>query len=792
MSEFELDPGQLAELLQSKRFLALSRASVEPNTIATWDDNLLREMRLLVPVDLQALVVAAGSEEPMVRLPLLLAGDGVQDPSEGMPSLFADGEVRPAGVHLHWAMPDALLRGRLEQVDDSAANRLGLPQLPDRWVVLRILLPAGTDQPVVHGWVLESDRAVAVPLEQWSEGSPASQQATPAGAQLQPAQLTGTVGGAVSWSAVYDAVVNRFAFHDPLDDLAAVAPNGVDRDAAAYLVAGWWSQPVADPLDSARSSASLGELLDGLGWRLLADFGNARSAQQQRVSDQSLRAVLGLETGSRFESVSTPVAPEAAAGRRLAAAAGPSAAAAALSPISAIAATPESVVAGSKFSADASAVFRTEPWHMRSTLLHGAVYGVPLTTLVAPDQRPDPSALRVSLGRHDDDVLAALASLPGADADARRDVERLLAAFTAQKLNEIGSADGLVAAEEHEHDAGFGSLPGGIAGSDRFVSGGHDGTLNTGRAARRATVIDDGVRKTVQATALRSQLVFADEKPGAMRLGPPVAAAAAKRYELVSATELQVHGAQHDPTLDDEQAAQPREVARPAPPYEFPTDPLVAVQGPARSLRHGGDGRGSADGKLSCRWPTQLINDVQGLLSGSRLIPSLGNGAIPEEVLPLAREVVLHDPYHLGWLTAAAPLPDETLRPGAGQRLQAEAALRFGADGTYDGATQAFAAVSAPQAARGAAPVVPNQLEQRFVADELRRFSLVSGADPDLVGVTAWSQPWVPLWLEWEATVTSPSGAPSLEGWQLGSVDLDSADGAPPPDSVRTLTGART
>ena len=361
MNAFGVDPAELAAVLQSKRFLAVSRAKVDVNAIGTWDDNLLRDMRLLVPVDVQALVVPQGGDEPMLRLPMLVAGDGVDDPSKGMPPPFAAGQARPAGVHLHWAMPDALLRGRLEQRDDGASNRLSLPQLPDRWVVLRIVLPAGGGQPAVRGWVLEADRAVAVPLEQWSEGSAASQAATPAGQQVQPGDLTGTVGGSITWSAVYDAVVNRFAFHDPLADLAADAPNGVDRNGAAYLVAGWWSQPAADPLDSARSSASLGELLDGLGWRLLADFGDAGSEQQQRASDQTLRAALGLTTGSRF-----PVAEAAATTQK------------GISPLGASVARPEAVATSSKFAAEAARVFRAEPWHLRSTLLHGAVYGVPL------------------------------------------------------------------------------------------------------------------------------------------------------------------------------------------------------------------------------------------------------------------------------------------------------------------------------------------------------------------------------------------------------------------------------
>jgi hypothetical protein len=782
----QIDPAQLAEVLQSKRFLALSRANVDVNAIATWDHDLLRDMRLLVPVDVQALVVLPGTDEPMLRLPMLLAGAGVADPQDGMPPPFADGTPREPGVHLHWAMPDALLRGQMTQQDDGAANRLGLPQLPDRWVVLRILLPNGTQQPSVSGWVLEADRAVAVPLEQWSEGSAASQAAVPAGQLLQPEQLTGSVGGAVTWSAVYDAVGNRFAFHDPLDDLAAAAPNGVDRDAGAYLVAGWWSKPAADPLDSARSSDSLHELLDQLRWRLLADFGDARPDQEQRVSDQLLRGALGLETGTRFSSAADPAAPRLAA-RREAGPPGVSSRAAPISPISAVSAEPQLVLSGSKFATDASALFRTEPWHMRSALLHGAVYGVPMTTQVAADQRPDPAGLRVSLGRHDDDVLGALASVPGAPEDARRDVERLLAAFTSQKLAEVGAPDGLVAVEEHEHDAAFGSLPGGIAGTDRFVSGGHEGTFAAGRAARRATVIEGGIRKTVETSAVASHLVFAAEKRGAARLAGPSVSVAAKQYDLVQASELQVHGLMHDPSLDDEQAAQPREVARPAPAFEFPTDPLVAVQGPARSLRHGGDGRGSADGKLGCRWPTQVITEVQGLLSGSQLVPSLGSGAVPGEVLSLAQEVVLHDPYHVGWLTVAAPLPDEGLRAAAGQRLLAEAALRFGRDGTYDGATQAFSLTSVPGVALAPSAVV-GPIEQRFVADELRRFSLVRGADPDLVGVTAWSQPWVPLWLEWEVTLAEPGG-PTLEGWELDSVDLGRTEDALSEPATATYSG---
>ena len=50
----------------------------------------------------------------------------------------------------------------------------------------------------------------------------------------------------------------------------------------------------------------------------------------------------------------------------------------------------------------------------------------------------------------------------------------------------------------------------------------------------------------------------------------------------------------------------------------------------SRSLRHGDDGRGSADGKLTCRWPTHVIMEIGGVIAADRFIRSLGNGSVPE------------------------------------------------------------------------------------------------------------------------------------------------------------------
>lgn len=793
----EVDPQFVSQALRSKRFLAASRASMSVEEIATWDRHLVRELRLLVPIDVQALAVEPGSTEEMVRLPMLLAGTTNADArtlDNAMPGPFADGEPRPAGVHLHWAMPDALLRGRLETRDDGTSNRLGLPVLPDRWVVLRVLLPVGATQPHVRGWVLEADRAVAVPLESWAEGSPAAAAAQPAGEVLQPGQLTGTVGGSAAWAGVYDAVGNRFAFHDPLDDLAEAAPSGVDRDAGAYVVAGWWHDPASDPLDKARSGQSLHELLEALRWRLLGDWGDARWLQAYNESLDDLRSPLGLKTGDRFSERAATVAKVSAR----------ASAASAFTPVDKVLTEPFDRVVSSKFAAGAGKRYVTTPWHLRSSLLHGAVYGVPLGATPAVDRRPSPDQVRVALGEHDGDVLAALSTVPGTAPDRRRDAERLLEAFAAQKVNRLGSPDGTVEIEEHEHGTAFTSLPAGSAGTDRFLQ-----RSSPGQAG--ATVLSGGIAGGA-GTARRAAPFSAAGPPAA---GPAGAAGAASvagplvaklafsadKIDLVPVvgTEiLQYQWARRPITLPP---AEPRVVDRPAARFAFPADPMVAVQGAGRSLRHANDGRASADGKLTCRWPTQVVSEVQGVVAGHQLIASLGNGSVPPEVVSLAREVALHDPYHSAWLAAAAA-PRLGMGSAAGvrivhQRLVAEVAVRFGTDAVFDGTTSAFADVGpgvdrgrkarARRMAIGGDGLAALPVQRARVFDQLLSFSLVKGADPDPVGVTCWSQPWVPLWLEWEVTLDGPA-SPTIDGWQLGPVDLDPAPPGPAAPPVAAVT----
>ena len=742
------DPGTVRQAMVSPRWTGLVRLDTTPAALGQWDAGLIRETRVIVPIDVQALYVPKGDQATYVRLPFALtAPDG--NPPESMPAPFDPGIPRPSGVYLHWAPPDALLRGTLTNVDDGSTNRLGMPTLPDRWTVLRILAPNNATAPVVTGWVIEADNAKVVPLEQWPSGSAAI---APEGRTVPKEQLTGAVGGALSWVGVYDAVKNRLSFFDPLTDLPNIAPNGAVSDLAAYVVAGWWSDPKLDPLYGAETSATLSARLADLGWRLVDDKENGDLVDRGRTILGVQRASLGLQTASRYGNLAAGQVSRTAAEPLLASAA---TTAKTFSP------------AVSKLVGDAVNVIAAEPKWPRTALLHGSVHGVPVNGPVVVDQRPQAPQVDLALGHHGDDVAAALAAAGEgiADPGERRAMERMLAAFTGQILPELGTSDGAIDADEHEHEAGFYSKPGGPGPLERLRKGAESGPLSAGRAARSEQA--------------RLNVASSIEK------GVTLTKVALKRVDLMKGTTEDQRRAMESFTDSTPPVTDPkvevREVRRPAPRFYAPIDPLIAIRGAKRSLRFGF--RTSPDGRLQCRWPTQVPTQAQGVIDGRDYIQALPNGSIPDEILTLARNAVVQDPYLVPWLAGIEANRRRLDKTAVLNRFAAEAAIRFGANGVYDGSAAGFFAAALPHAAVNLPK--PSQVFNAQVSDQLRRFSVFPGVDVDPVGLTAWSQPWVPLWLEWEIEIQSTA---RLDGWHLAQIDLD-ADDPNGPGAPRSILG---
>lgn len=149
----QFNPDQIRQAALSPRWAALSQTGGVAADLAHFDPSLIREPRLLVPIDVQALVVRASVNDTagMVRLPF-------RDGQSALPPLDVTdpGTPRPSGVHLLWSVPAALGRGTIvpdpAAPDDVTRRRLQLPVLPDRWTVLRLAVPAGATDPSVTGW----------------------------------------------------------------------------------------------------------------------------------------------------------------------------------------------------------------------------------------------------------------------------------------------------------------------------------------------------------------------------------------------------------------------------------------------------------------------------------------------------------------------------------------------------------------------------------------------------------------------------------------------------------------
>ena len=733
-----IDPVLIQQALTTPRWNILARTGLDPATIGTWDKTLNRRKRICVPMDVQAFVVTATGGEATVGI----RGD------ERDAAPFTDGAVRPAGVHIHWALPDALLHGEPTTRDaNGQSDALALTTLPDRWCVLRLLRPRGLQRSIVRGWVIDARNKTTAPLETFAGTFP-----TPVPADVL-SRLDAGIGGSLLWTASYNAAAGRFGFHDPLDDVPpaqTVAPQGLQDTSAAYVVTGWWSELATDPLGSLAGLRALALKLDKLGW-MLDDDALPPVTTADRARRDASNATLGLETpkdGTTVEYSPTT---------------GPS-----LSRKVFGIATGVSVPVR-----DAAQMILATPDPVFATLLHGSVFGVPTTGLPAADDRPAPRDVTIALGQDVDDVVAAFgAGVLGVGDTNREAAEKLTAAFTSDLLDRIASSDGVSDLAEHEHSDGFDSragdaLPG--TKTDRFLvtDGAAANPFSIGRKGR-GTDATRGASVDIQTVMMwadsvemidRNRTRIAKKRTGA-RAADPVSTASAP------------------PT---------REVTRPAPREFFPQAPVLALRGVKPNLRHHGDGRFEDRNVLRCRYSNECVPEYSGIVRGADVLPTLGSGAIPEEVLPIARESVLLDPYGVAWLTLVSSTgASADYAKAVSTRLVGEMVRLYGTDGTYDGSSHIATARLAAPVDRWLTSTTADLRVDRELTAQLAGHSVLKYTPPSPVAITTWRQPWVPLWVEWRVQL---DGAASLEGWKLDSLDYE-RDGAPPAPSIsRTIVG---
>lgn len=205
--------------------------------------------RLLVPIQLAALVERV-SGEIYADSAFKPADRNVSKPTRQriLPAPFADSGTRPAGVHLHWALPDALAR--------YDAENKRFPRLPCRWVVIRSSGAAARGARQVRAWLLPDIHQPVVSVLPLPDKIPG----TSGSADLD---ITGPDKADPSWFAYYDNTINRLSFHDELA--------GVSTGPLSYLVCGWYVRTRNDLLNAdpkVLSEAALRQRLAGLGWEI--------------------------------------------------------------------------------------------------------------------------------------------------------------------------------------------------------------------------------------------------------------------------------------------------------------------------------------------------------------------------------------------------------------------------------------------------------------------------------------------------------------------------------------------
>ncbi|MEU5427151.1 hypothetical protein AB0H73_16330 [Streptomyces olivoreticuli] len=167
------------------------------------------------------------------------------------------------GVYLHWQLPEALTHG----VDERGDGVPVFPLVPNRWLVVRQAIAKDSGARTDTGWIVESDyldpahgsstymdqdgrltrigRRIDLADGAWSEPG------TPGGLFL-----TAVGPGLPTFAAYQPYNLDVFSVHDRTD--------GLDPDAVYelnYLVAGWYSDPAADPL-----TGDLAQRMVALNW----------------------------------------------------------------------------------------------------------------------------------------------------------------------------------------------------------------------------------------------------------------------------------------------------------------------------------------------------------------------------------------------------------------------------------------------------------------------------------------------------------------------------------------------
>ena len=785
---------------------------ISSSVIENYDRGLWRGPRILVPIELDALVVTPENQDQdqgwaRVRIrPESLAGykeekaayygeddlpdsgdeDEVQaDPKDpkGGRRPFDTFDSRSPGVYLHWSLPDGLTRGRsvsetaeeaeptessdiiAEQPDPEVPEDTEFPLIPDRWLLVRIYPgESPVDKRRVRAWVIRAEapdpQARVIPLEAFAEDRDAA----------VPRWMTALGEGDPAYAAYYDNVENQLGFYDGLEE----TPSGP----LAYLVAGWYSDRTDDPLYSPATASRWLDTLNELGWALGEDN---RQALGRWAQAEYGRAVTWMKAGldsDAAEDGSAAFYEEREAGAEINQwTASNVSRDAARFMNSAINDLPD--FADDVIIAEDSGLQKYWP---RQIMCHAMTYCVPWGGNggdydVASAGRPNPENLRVAIGHTGVETLSALL----AETSGSRSAERIFNAYHYGMLSEIKQTDGLASLESLLHGADFESRPGGFV-SDTIEQGDAFPSLSSSEA-NTVTLLKDPAASRENDTASVQYRKTGGKRGAVYKEKRTRRVFAFSRKDIALARDgLQIA---RDPGYFH-RGANPRKtvtIRRAMPRYWEPKDPVILFSRGRRSFKHGEDTHRTPDEKLMCRFSKETISGAR-VMIGSRVSP---DGENPEHIyedirpehiseadvqtgqVPPEAERLFHEALFLD-LDNAAIAAEQYRREKENGDLE-----RTYPPGTYqldELSPDAYARRYQVQITLDKNLLVHPELEAQTYAV----FDGKEGRAPAEFAQKPWRRPWNPLHFDWEVEYI-PSSDRNRD-WHLDEHDYEADPGA--------------
>lgn len=521
---------------------------------------------LFVPVHLHARLVTATT----ASLPGLGAATLFTDPSPGL----------PPGVHLHWALPDALTRAQV----DPLAQTLRFPAVPDRWLVVRFadaptFATGGLRPPprACKAFVVDAKNRRSGPLGA-VDFTPVAEWLTVMG--LLPDGVKTDQGDPLPQdihldAAYYPSARDRFGFHDDLADLGAVDWSALRL---SYLVVGSYTRSSEDPLARLADDSERLEWIDDA--RLDVDLPRPKQVHATAVHHDPLTSVRRIDPGlvsvlfasDKKKQVSHPLERIGELG----------------------------------LSASATTSGRLEALRGEIEASHALAAAIPRLEVVPRPLLPAPE-------------------------DSKGVPSRLVCHGALVDLGDSGAYTGLGAQPDNPScrvadsaSAAIEEAFAGIGSGDVFavLRGGLDGEIGdtTGMQALpyllHAAGFDGAPDEAPTTTELVATIRDTGPTLGLPNLDPNAPVRVVDRRTLTGPSAPAAVAVNALGTLPGAVTLEARRV--PAPRWHRAGTPVVQIERAGRSFRHGHDGRMQPDGRLRCRAGGQLVTEVRlDVLNGS-------------------------------------------------------------------------------------------------------------------------------------------------------------------------------